>query len=182
MWGKVEFLSKRSFLDQGYLGTNQDSSTRQQPCSLPRKRTTEVNLDSSKRQQPFNLPRKHFFRLSTTRLRVARMLVPRSASFSASFHFLLVNCVPLFASTFLGFPIFFMKSSSFLIVASHVALLKGYYFVYLVNVSTITSMYSYPYLVFVRGPKKSMDIISSGSSGSTDSWMSIDAVVEILFR
>ena len=50
-----------------------------------------------------------------------------------------------------------------------------------VNVSIITFMYSYPYLVFINGPKKSMDISSSGSFGFTDSWIIIDAIVEILF-
>ena len=72
LWGKVEFLSQGSFLDQGYLATNQDSSTR---------------------QQPFSLPRKHFFRLSATRLRAARMPVSGSASRLYS----LLRCLPLWS-------------------------------------------------------------------------------------
>ena len=53
-------VKKVLFEIRGILGTNQDSCTRQKPCSLRRKRTTDVNPDSSKRQQPFSLSRKHF--------------------------------------------------------------------------------------------------------------------------
>ena len=53
-------LKKVLFKILGNLGMNQDSTARQQPCRLPRKRTTERNPDSPKRQQAFSLSRKHF--------------------------------------------------------------------------------------------------------------------------
>ena len=95
----------------------------------------------------------------------------------ASFHFLLVNCVPRSTSFFCGFPTLLVNSSTSFTVASQVALFIEYNSVYFVNVSIITKIYSYPYFVFTKGPKKSMDSSFNGSSGCTDSWMMGNDVV-----
>ena len=114
------------------------------------------------------------------RIEVRIIFIP--LSFSVSFHLLHVNCVPRSASIFCAFPMSLMNSSIYFTVASQVALFNGYSFVYFVNVSIITKIYSYPYFVLTRGPKKSMDSSSNGSSGCNDSWITADDVLGISFR
>ena len=92
---------------------------------------------------------KHFansrFTLSTIfacgwRMEVKIIFIP--LSLSASFHLLLVNCVPLSDSIFCGFLKSLINLSIFLTVASQVARFSGYSLVYFVNVSIITRMCS----------------------------------------
>ena len=66
-------------------------------------------------------------------------------------------------------------------VVSLVASLIGYSLMYFVNVSIATKTYSYPNLVFTKGPKNSTDSSYSGSYGCTDSEMTGDDVVGSLF-
>ena len=105
------------------------------------------------------------FTLSTILSRIEVKIIYISLSFNASFHFLL----EIFDSIFCGFPMSLMNLSIFFIVASQIAFFNGYSFVCFVNVSTTTKICSYPYFVFTRGPKKSMDISSNGSFVRTDS-------------
>ena len=101
------------------------------------------------------------------RIEVRIIFIP--LPFSASFHLLHMNCVPRPAIISCGFPMSLINSSIFFTVASQVTLFNESSFVYFVNVSIITKIYSYPYFVLTRGPKKWMDSSFNGSSGCTDS-------------
>ena len=57
-WGIHLIRKLRENID---IETNQDSSTGQQPCILPKKHSKKVNTDSSSRQEPFSLSRKHYW-------------------------------------------------------------------------------------------------------------------------
>lgn len=84
----------------------------------------------------------------------------------ACFYFLLVKWLQRSERILFGLPIVPMNSPNFFIDLSLVAFLSEYSFVNLERISIITNQYSYPNLLLVIGPKKSIDKSSIGCCDS----------------